>query len=225
MADENDNNTPAKPKSKKRSISPARWAEIEHAWTHGKFAELQDMVDHFGDVTKAQLQERFKTKKLRRGQAIDEYNQKLQQELQRQAEEDAKLLAERIRETREFHYKTATNIAVLAWAELTAAKKNGLAMSTTKPNVVALGEAMKVMKIAREERYAVLGLDREQEDEDQNEGLPELMVHEMTAEQVDQVRAAREDPTEPVDEEEVVIASDIEHLDEDEPDFDDEEGA
>lgn len=179
--------TVAKPKSRKRTITPAKWAEIEQAWTHGKFATLTDLSEHFS-VSENTLAIRFKDRKLKRGQVIDEYNRKVQAELDHQAKADAKVVAERIKETREWHYVTAAGIGKMAWAEVLLAKKNGTALSTTKGNLSALESAMKVLKMAREERFAVLGLDSDGGD-DEEDSLPELVINELTQEQIEEMRA------------------------------------
>lgn len=51
----------------------------------------------------------------------------------------------------------------------------------------ALDVAMTTLKKAREERYAVLGLDRD--DFVASEDLPELVISELTAEQIEKMRA------------------------------------
>lgn len=47
---------------------------------------------------------------------------------------------------------------------------------------------MKVLKMAREERYAVLGLNNQDKDEG-DDGLPELAVAELSPEQIEEMRS------------------------------------
>ena len=174
-------------KAKKRTISPAKWAEIERAWTHGKFPTMKDLSEHFG-VPENTLMIRFRDRKLKRGQVVDEYNRRVQEELEQQAKQDAKVLAARIRDTREQHYQMANGIAKMTWAEVLTAKQSGAALSTTKGNLASLESAMKVLKMAREERFAVLGLNDDGAG-DEDDALPELVVSELTQEEIDEMRA------------------------------------
>ncbi|MCY1300238.1 hypothetical protein D9M70_497990 [compost metagenome] len=58
-------------------------------------------------------------------------------------------------------------------------------------NLKALDNAMTVLKKAREERYAVLGLDRSDYVDDS--ALPELVISELTNEQIEAMRDRQED--------------------------------
>ena len=71
---------------------------------------------------------------------------------------------------------------------------------------------MSVLKKAREERYAVLGLNRE--DYVDEEGLPELVISELTEEQVEQLRARDNDMDDLANPDDVVQLEDGEVLEE-----------
>lgn len=181
-------------------MTPAKWAQIEEAWVQGKFATLSDLSEHF-KVPVNSLKIRFNDRKLRRGQAIEEYNKKIEEELAKKAAEQAKLLAARVEETREQHYQMATGITKLTYAEILKAKQDGVPLSAVKGNLSSLETAMKVLKMAREERFAVLGLN-EKEPDDDDEGLPELVISELTPEDIETLRSrdveAEEDGDEPI---------------------------
>ena len=81
----------------------------------------------------------------------------------------------------------ATAIGKLVFKEIVEAKNDGHAISTRVNNLKALDVAMTTLKKAREERYAVLGLDRD--DFVASEDLPELVISELTAEQIEKMRA------------------------------------
>lgn len=207
--------TPTKRKAK-QLISAERWNEVEQAWTHGKFATIGDLAAHFS-LPKEKVFERMKNRGLKKGEALIAYNRAMQQELDKKAKQEARLLAERIHETREMHYKAATGITGLVWKQLTDAQKGGVPFSTIRGNLQALESAMKVLKAAREERFAVLGLDRNVEPED--EDIPELLVNELTPDQIDELRA-RDTALEDSEEEVVDLSGELPTLDDDEPEED-----
>lgn len=175
--------TPAKPKSKR--LTPKQWAEAEALWESGEVT-LTDLVAKFG-IHKTSFQKRFAERGIKKGAKKEEHARRVAEEVTKAAIDEATVLAARIRETKEEHYKMAAGLAKLTWAEILAAKQNGSPMAVALNNLKALDAAMAVLKKAREERYAVLGLDREDfVDED---GLPELVISELTADQIEALRA------------------------------------
>lgn len=190
------------PKLKKRNVTPAKWAQIEEAWIQGKFATLSDLSEHF-KVPVNSLKIRFSDRKLRRGQAIEEYHKKIEEELAKKAAEQAKVLSARVEETREQHYQMATGITKLTYAEILKAKQDGLPLSAIKGNLSSLESAMKILKMAREERFAVLGLN-EKETDDDDEGLPELVISELTPEDIETLRSRNVESEEEGDDEPII---------------------
>lgn len=176
------------PKGIKRTIAPAKWAEMEQAWIEGKFATLGDLAAHFKEPEKS-IRLRFGQRKLRRGSAIEDYNKNLQDELRKKAEIDAKALAAKVTETKDFHYKTAQGLARLAFGEVLQAQRNGTPYGAIRSNLASLETAMKIMKMAREEKFAVLGISASSEAEEEKEGLPELVVSEITQEQIEELQS------------------------------------
>lgn len=176
------------PKKIKRTISPAKWAEMEQSWAEGKFATLADLAAHFKEPEKS-IRLRFGQRKLRRGSAIEDYNKNLQEELRKKAETDAKALAAKVTETKDYHYKAAQGLARLAFGEVLKAQQTGVPYGAIRSNLASLETAMKIMKLAREERFAVLGISAGSESEEEKEGLPELVVSEITQDQIDDMQS------------------------------------
>lgn len=100
--------------------------------------------------------------------------------------DEATVLANRIRETKEDHYKMSSALAKLVWAEVLTAKKDEKPFSAIKDNLKALDNAMNVLMKARMERFAILGLDKD--DYVDEDGLPELVISELTAAQIEELR-------------------------------------
>lgn len=194
-------------KSAKRTVTPEKWQEVEQAWTHGKYATLADLSAKF-KIPVNQLENRFDSRGLRRGQALEDYNRKMQEELEERAKAEAKIVADRIAETREWHYKTTTGLAKLAWNEVIEAKTAKIPLGNTKNNLSALESAMKVLRMAREERFAVLGVANDGTTADEEEdSLPQMVITELSAQQIEDMRN-RQPEDDDEDNDDVVIVGD-----------------
>lgn len=212
----------ALPKMKPKEMTPAMWDAFELDWVAGKYTSLDDASKKLG-ISAARIRTRITKRKLKKAQAIDTYNRKLRDELEKQATNDARILAERIRETREWHYVTANGIGKMAMSEILKAKNAGGTYAAVKNNLSSLVEAMKVLKGVREEKFAVLGLDKENLGEDKDD-IPELIVNALTADQIAEMQARGAEPEEDeVPEDEIVDIAQIELVDEESTD--DEEDA
>lgn len=181
--------TTAAPKSKYARLTPKQWAEAEALWESGEVT-LDDLAARFGK-DRSTFVNRFNKIGITKGSKREETKQRVAEEVAKQAISDATVLAARIKETKEEHYKMSAALAKLTWAEILEVKKTGAPFSSAMNNLKALDNAMNVLKKAREERYAVLGLDRD--DHVDENGLPELVISELTAEQVEALRSRDEE--------------------------------
>ncbi|MFW6855375.1 hypothetical protein ACODYM_29210 [Burkholderia gladioli] len=171
------------PKPKKR-LTPRQWAEAEALWAAGDIT-LRGLIEKYG-LQKSAFVRHFQKIGLKKGEKADEIRDAAQDAIKKAAEEEAALLRQRILETKEEHYKMAAGIAKLTWAEIVRAKSEGIAFGAVQGNIKALELAMNALKKAREERYACLGLDKDDYvDEDE---LPELVIAELTDEQIAALR-------------------------------------
>jgi hypothetical protein len=179
----------AAPKTKHARLTPKQWAEAEALWESGEVT-LEDLAARFGKHRSA-FSAHFKAKGIEKGKKKEEHKAAVKEEVTKAAIDDATVLAARIKETKEEHYKMAAGLAKLSWNEILLAKSEGRAVSTALNNLKALDAAMTVLKKAREERWAVLGLDRD--DAMDEDGLPDLVISELTAEQIEALRERDED--------------------------------
>lgn len=171
-------------KPSRKRLSPKQWAEAEALWESGEFT-LVDLSRKFG-ITTNSIYAHMKKVGIEKGAKAAKHKAKVAEEVTKAATEDATILAARVRETKEEHYKMATGIAKLTWAEVLTAKQNNVPMATIANNVKALDNAMTVLAKARVERFAVLGLDKDNDNDD--DGLPELLISELTADQIEELR-------------------------------------
>jgi hypothetical protein len=174
----------AKATTKSPRMSPKKWAEAEALWESGSVT-MEDLVEKFG-VSRQSLSRKFKLKGSSKSVKVEETKKAVAAEIIKTSIDEASILAARIKETKEQHYKMSSMIAQLSWQEILKAKNDGVPVATALNNLKALDTAMNIQKKAREERWVVLGLDKLTSEDD--EGLPELVVSELTAEQIQELR-------------------------------------
>lgn len=175
-----------KPKPKtKPPLTKAQWARIEALWRAGE-TTYEELCSKY-DRSKTCFEKHFKKKGLKKGQDADKINKKVEEALERQHVTDAQIIAARIRETKEEHYKLAAALGRLTWNEILLCKQEKKPVASALNNLKALNAAIVNLKVVREERFAVLGLDRPDAiDPDQ---IPELIINELTPEQEAELRA------------------------------------
>lgn len=167
-----------------KRLTPKQWGEIEALWEAGDVT-LDDLAKRYGKP-RSTFSRHFDKHKIVKGSAADENKTAVKEEVKKVAIDEATVLAGRIRETKEEHYKMAAGIAKLTWGEILKAKQDGQPVAVAMNNLKALESAMNVLTKARNERWAVLGLDKESYVDE--EGLPELLISELTAEQIEEMR-------------------------------------
>lgn len=167
-----------------RALTSRQWAEIEALWESGEVA-YADLIARYGKC-QSTYERHFKKRGLVKGVKAGLIKKKVEETLAENAALEAGVLAARIKETKEQHYKMAAGLATLTWAEILKTKQDGTPVAIALSNLKALDTAMNVLKKAREERYSVLGMDRP--DAVDPDELPELVISELTADQVQELR-------------------------------------
>ena len=174
-------------RSSKR-MTPAQWAESEALWESGQVT-LGDLAKKF-DKAEETFSRYFKKKGLKKCAKKDEHAEMVKEKVADSIADDPTELARRIRETKEEHYKMARALGQLAWREVLKAQAGG-SMAESTPEFKSLKEAMTVLKLVREERWIVLGLDNPDTENEAN--LPELVISELTADQIEAMQRSQED--------------------------------
>lgn len=170
--------------AKKRKLTPKQWAEIEALWTSGQVT-YDDLAKKYGRAVST-FERHFKKHGVVRGAHAEATRRAVEEKLAAATVDEATVLAARIKETKEQHYTMSSNLAKLAWNELLQAKQKGEPMAVAVNNLKALDLAAGILKKTREERWAVLGLDRP--DAVNPDELPELVVAELTDAQIQELR-------------------------------------
>jgi phosphoribosyl-ATP pyrophosphohydrolase len=165
-------------------MTEKEWRQATTLWEAGEVT-IEDLAKKF-DRHPQSFIKYFKKNGIVKGAKSQKLRAKVAEKVNEEAANDAAIIAARIKETKEEHYKMASGLAKLTWAEVLKAKQDGVPIGAALNNLKALDTAMGVLKKAREERYAVLGLDRP-DAIDEND-VPELVIQELTAEQIAALR-------------------------------------
>ena len=194
MAEKETTPTVKKPRAR---LTEKEWRQATTLYEAGEVT-IEDLAKKF-DRHPQSFIKRFKRDGIVKGSKSAALKAKVEEKVKEEAVNDAAIIAGRIKETKEEHYKMASALAKLTWAEVLKAKQDGVPVGAALNNLKALDTAMAVLKKAREERYAVLGLDRP-DAIDEND-VPELVIQELTAEQIAALRERNFNDIVEVDEE------------------------
>lgn len=181
-----------KGKQKFQRLTPRQWSEIETLWKSGEIT-LAELSQKYGK-DKTTFINHFRKTGIKKGENKEEIARMAQKVAEEKAKTEAAILSDRIRRTKEEHYKYSEAIAKLTFKQVLEANNEGRQFRTISQDVKALLLAAETLKKVREERWVTLGLDKDVVDPDE---LPELVMSTMTEEQVEQLRnMQREDEEE-----------------------------
>lgn len=169
---------------KKSQPKPKQWAEMEALWELGEIT--RDEIAKRLDVTPTAVTMHMKKAGVVRGAKAEEHRRKISDAATDAATADAAVYAQRIKETKDVHYQMSQALAGMAFREILNAQRDKAPLSVATSNLKALDAAVTVIAKARQERWAVLGLDRP-DAVDTNE-LPALVIEELTADQIEELR-------------------------------------
>lgn len=170
--------------NKRRYPSASAWAEAEALWASGDVT-LEDLAKKVG-VSATSVSLHMKKHKVTKGEKAKEHSERISKQVADDILNEGTVHSQRIKETKEEHYKMASGLARLTWGEIVTAKNNGGGYAAIQQNLKALEIATNVLAKIRQERYAVLGLDKP--DAVDATQLPELVIEELTADQVQQLK-------------------------------------
>lgn len=196
----------------RKSIPESTWAEAEALYATGDF-NLADLEEKFG-IRRETLSRRFKKRGIKKGQAT--VSEQVMEAVAKAAIDDATIIAQRAKESRDESYAWTQILQKMVMKEIADAKRNGKEVMVVGPNVKVLTEAMKLISMGWDTRSKILGLDKEKME---SEELPELVISELTQDEIESIRSAQEQGDVPIDED-IADLSDIvdedEEVDEDE---------
>lgn len=163
-----------------RRLTVTQRAEAIALWQAGEIT-LEGLSKKFGKSRQAFLR-LFDKEGVKKGSKSAETAKRVTEAVEAGMVDSAAETAKRIRDTKEEHYKMSSTLAKLTWKIIVDAQASGSALGTKLNDMKALQMASNVLKTVREERYAVLGLNEKVHDDDTP--LPDLVIRELTAEQI-----------------------------------------
>lgn len=164
-------------------IKESEWRAIDILWESGE-ATLRELAKKY-NTNLATLTQHFKKYGIKKGARAEDLRQAVRKQQEIQAQTEAAVISERIRQTKEDHYKMATALAKITFGEVIKMRSNGTPYGKGEKDIKTLLLAAEALKKCREERWVTLGLDKDAVDES---ALPELTLHTLTAEEVQKIR-------------------------------------
>lgn len=170
-------------KPQRKRLSEKEWAEVVVLWELGEHS-LQELADRY-EITPSAISSGLNRRGAIHGRLATEQAQKVA----KQSNGDFAEILRRANETKDFHYKSSSYLGQLAVKKIQQAEKGDISYAQADDEIKVLLNASKVTAEMRKERFAVLGLDR---DDLVLEELPELVIQEMSPFEIDQIRAEQE---------------------------------
>lgn len=173
-----------------KTLSKLEWAECGALWETGEFT-LNSLSDRFG-ISPQNISIGLKKRGFEKGAASKDATEIAKREV-RERVMTAASIAERLTRTREDHYNTMEAIAKATKSELVTAAKNGKSVSSVIENLKSLNVAADVLSKTFQQRLSALGIKEGEYDGD--EEMPQLVISEMTADEIMQIREQSEKRT------------------------------
>jgi len=178
-------------KKKTRRLTKAQWAEIKELYELGQ-ATASELAARF-DVSVQALSQYFKRHGIKAGSRAHEVAKKVAASVTEASAEGASEFVterrKRIEETKTEHYKMQSTLDKMIFNLAIKAAKEGVPVSTYLEDVKTYRQMKAALAIGRHERYVVLDAEGEI---DQKE-LPELVIRELTDNEVVEIRNRTED--------------------------------
>ncbi|MCR9222945.1 MAG: hypothetical protein NXH70_02650 [Hyphomonas sp.] len=162
-----------------RRLTLAQWSQIVALWEFGE-ATLEDLAKAF-EVSETAIRKGLKTRGSVKGCRAHEVGNAVAE----QAKSDAAARVEKITGMKEKYLGWSDLLGKLTMKEIGDAVKAGVPLEQKKNNLVALNKAVANISRLRDENYHLFGL---YDDNPADEELPELIVGEYTAEELDKIR-------------------------------------
>lgn len=165
-----------------KRLTPTEWGQIEEMWASGDFT-LVDLATTFG-ANASYLSQALSKRGIEKGSKAEIYAEAAKDETAKEMISDAANNIKRIKDSKDEHYKYATTIAKLIFVTIAKAVQDKVALSSIKDDIATLKLAMAGIQLARADRWAITGLDREP---DAGDEIPVLPIEEFTQKELDEI--------------------------------------
>lgn len=173
---------------KRRQPTPKEWAEMEALWELGEISR-PEIAKKLG-ISPTAVSIHMKKRGVKRGSKQEEQRRRISGKIMEKVSSHATIHAQRIQETKDQHYQIAQSLTQLAWAKIVKTQKSGDSLSSIHDELKAIECATNTMAKLRNERWQILGLDKDAVDQSE---LPELVVAELTADQIEEMISQEDD--------------------------------
>ena len=171
-----------KPVKTGKRLTPTEWGQIEEMWASGDFT-LVELATTFG-ANASYLSQALSKRGVEKGSKAEMYAEAAKDETAKEMISDAANNIKRIKDSKDEHYKYATAIAKLIFARIAKAVNDKTSISDAKDDIATLKLAMAGIQMARADRWAITGLDREP---DAGDEIPVLPIEEFTQTELDEI--------------------------------------
>lgn len=172
--------TPEKKRARIRHLTATEKTEAITLWKSGTVT-LEDLCKRFKKDRSTFLRI-FRELGVEKGSDAERVGEKVKEAVEKIIVDDAVILAKRIKETKEEHFRYMDGMVKLAWNTILEARQKKLPLATIATDMKALEMGMRIFKIGREEKYTLLGI--RPDDENEDKPMPELVVQELTAQDI-----------------------------------------
>jgi hypothetical protein len=187
------------PDKESHRLTEAQWVEVVDLWERGE-VRLDDLSARFGISAPALskgLKRRGAVKGKRAGETAKAVSEALKDAAVEEALSGAELRAKRIAETRDQSYTWVEGIQKMTMQVLVEAKRDHKPFSVVAGDLKALRTAMNTIAMGRQERWAILDMENEVDDQT----LPELVIRDLTENEIEALRQQ--------DDEDALLAGDL----------------
>lgn len=173
-----------KPTKRTKRMTPAEWAEAKALWESGEFT-LSQISDKVG-ASREHLSRKFKEEKIVKGSKSETVTAEAEESIKDEIAKNAKLLPQRVADTKDQHYKYAESLMKLGMRMVAQTMADGRPLSSISDDVKVLNNMSQLAGRTLDQRYKVLGLD--QEDFVDATELPELPITVLTEIEMEEIR-------------------------------------
>lgn len=158
-----------------KRLTPTEWAQIEEMWASGDFT-LVDLASTFG-ANASYLSQALSKRGIEKGSKAEIYAEAAKEETAKDMISDAAKNIKRIKDSKDEHYKYASAIAKLIFSVIAKQVSDKKPLADIKDDIATLKLAMSGIQLARADRWAITGLDREP---DAGDEIPVLPIEEFS---------------------------------------------
>lgn len=166
-----------------KSLTPAEWVQIKVSWELGT-ATLESLSEKWS-LSPSTLSKKLTEMGAVKGRRAKYLSNAIENSLVNKQSKFVEEMAEKVDNTKRTYFEWTNLLAKLAMAEIAEAKREKRKLDTVLNSLRALDTATSIIAKSRQECFSILGIDKGDLDKD---SLPELLVSEMTAEEVEVIK-------------------------------------